>query len=111
MCIRDSHQPIRSLAQLCGQAAVVGIAGWLVWGYAIGAVLILYVLSSYVYLGNAPFWSFINLTARNLLRPLSALPLRLGKIDLAPLLALALLAVLAWWAPAGLEWAYRKLGA
>jgi uncharacterized protein YggT (Ycf19 family) len=104
------HQPIRSFAQLCGQATVVGLASWLVWGYAIGAVLILHVLSSYVYFGNAPFWSFISITARNLLRPLSSLPLRFGKVDLAPLLALALLGVLAWWAPAGLEWIYRRLG-
>jgi uncharacterized protein YggT (Ycf19 family) len=105
------HQPIRSFSQLCGQATVVGLASWLVWGYVIGAVLILHVLSSYVYFGNSPFWSFISITGRNLLRPLSSLPLRFGKIDLAPLLALALLALLAWWAPAGLEWMYRKLGA
>ena len=53
----------------------------------------------------------ISITARNLLRPLSGLPLRFGKIDLAPLFALALLGLLAWWAPVGLEWLYRKFGA
>lgn len=105
------HQPTRSFGQLSGQAVIVGLASWLVWGYAIGAVLILHVLSSYIYFGNAPFWSFISITARNLLRPLSGLPLRFGKIDLAPLFALALLGLLAWWAPVGLEWLYRKFGA
>ena len=105
------HQRVSSFAQLCGQATVVGLGSWLVWPYVAGTVLILHVLSSYVYLGNAPFWNFVSITARNLLRPLAAVPLRLGKIDFTPLLALTLLALAAWFAPEALEWLYRKLGA
>jgi uncharacterized protein YggT (Ycf19 family) len=107
----EVHQPVKSFTQLCGQATVVGLGSWLLWQYVVGAVLILHVLSSYVYLGNAPFWSFVGTTARNLVRPLSWLPLRLGKIDFTPLVALALLALAVWFAPESLEWLYRKLGA
>jgi uncharacterized protein YggT (Ycf19 family) len=105
------HLPLKSFAQLCGQATIVGLGSWLLWKYVIGTLLLLHVVSSYVYLGNAPFWRFISLTASNLLRPLAWLPLRMGKIDFAPLLALVLLAFTVWCTPNALTWLYQKLGA
>jgi uncharacterized protein YggT (Ycf19 family) len=103
------HLPIRSFAQLCGEAAVVGLGGWLLWRYVVGIVLLLHIISSYVYFGNAPFWKFISATAQNLLRPVTWLPLRLGKVDLAPILALALVICAGIFAPNLLASLYRQV--
>ncbi len=71
------------------QSALLGVAAYLPWKYLIVAVLLLHLLNSYLYLGRHPFWAFINATARNLLLPLSWLPLRAGKVDLLPLVGIA----------------------
>jgi len=102
------HLPVNSFQQLCAQAAIIGLSGWLVWPFIITVVLVLHVVSSYVYFGNAPFWIFINNTARGLLRPLAWLPLRAGKIDFAPLLVLALMITIILFAPGGLAKLYTK---
>jgi len=66
-------------------------------------VLVLHVINSYLYLGKIPFWQFVSMTAKNFLRPLSFLRLRLGKIDLAPLAGIAIVLVVAellsYWLP------------
>jgi uncharacterized protein YggT (Ycf19 family) len=81
---------IKSTAQLLAQAALIGLGTYLDWKYLIATVLFLHLLGSYVYFGEHPVWSFINLTARNLLSPLRWLPLRFGKVDLLPLAGIAL---------------------
>jgi uncharacterized protein YggT (Ycf19 family) len=80
----------KSVAQLLEQAAVIGAATYLAWKYLIVGILLLHLLNSYIYLGNHPFWSFINTTSRNLLWPLRWLPARVGKVDFLPVLAIAL---------------------
>ncbi|HTD68039.1 MAG TPA: hypothetical protein VK846_16055 [Candidatus Limnocylindria bacterium] len=105
------HLPLKSFQQLCAQAAVIGVGGWLLWQYIIALVLVLHVVSSYVYLGNARWWKFINTTASNLLRPLNWRPLRLGKLDCTPLLALALLVVIILLAPRGLVILHNRFAA
>jgi uncharacterized protein YggT (Ycf19 family) len=80
----------RSYGQLFQQAAVIGAAAYLAWKYLIVGILLLHLLNSYVYLGISPFWNFVNATARNLLFPLRWLPSRIGKVDLLPVLAVAL---------------------
>jgi len=107
LALLQVHSPIRSFGQLCGQAAVVGIGAWLLWKYVLVVLLGLHIISSYVYLGNTPFWNFIGLTARRLLRPLAWLPLRVGRIDLTPFVALALVVVAATYAPRALAAWYR----
>jgi uncharacterized protein YggT (Ycf19 family) len=72
-------------------------------------VFLLHAVSTYVYFGNAPFWKFITLTARNLLRPISWLPLRLGKLDLAPWIAVVIVGLLWWFLPPVLAELYAKL--
>jgi uncharacterized protein YggT (Ycf19 family) len=103
------HLPIRTFSQLCGQAAVVGLGGWLLWKYILAVILFLHIVSSYVYLGNAPFWNFITRTAQNFLRPVAWLPLRLGRIDLAPILALALVICAGIFLPQLLTILYRRV--
>lgn len=74
---------------LCQQAALLGITAVLVWKFLILGLLLLHLLNTYVYLGNAPFWHFVNFTARNLLRPVAWLPLRIGRVDLSPVVGIA----------------------
>jgi uncharacterized protein YggT (Ycf19 family) len=73
------------------QAATIGLGVYLNWQYLICVILLLYLLSTYVFLGTHPFWSFVGVTGGNLLRPLRILPLRIGKLDFAPFIAIALI--------------------
>lgn len=83
-----------SFAELAQQAVVLGLGAFLVWEYFIVALLVAHVLNSYVYLGNSPLWNFVNVTARNLLRPIRWLPLEIGKADLRPAVGILLVFVI-----------------
>ena len=93
------------------QAAVVGLGCYLHWKYLIGVILALYLVSSYVYFGNQPFWNFVTLTGRNLLAPISRLPLQIGRVDCAPVLGVVLVFLGAYLAESrwGLPWLYKHL--
>ncbi len=80
----------RSSLQLFEQAAFMGAAVYLAAKYLIVGILVIHLVSSYVYLGNHPIWNFVNASARRLLLPLSWLPLRVGKVDFLPLVGIAL---------------------
>jgi len=82
-----------SSAQLWQQSAVVSLASVMVWEFLLLGLLVLHLLNSYVYLGNASFWSFVNVTARNILRPISWLSPKVGKVELAPIVGIALILV------------------
>ena len=71
------------------EGLVLGLAAYLLWKYVIAAVLLLYVINSHVYLGTNPFWNYVDVTARHLLAPFRRLPLRLGRVDFAPLVMIA----------------------
>jgi uncharacterized protein YggT (Ycf19 family) len=101
--------PARSGAPAVQQALLIALASLLVWKYLIAGVLLLHLATSYVYLGRAPFWNFISLTGRNLLSPVRWLPLRFGRIDLAPLLGAALVLFLGELAARGLPRLYEQL--
>ncbi len=103
------HLPVTSFYQLCLQASIIGLHGWMVWPCVIAALLGLHLVSSYVYFGRAPFWNFVNAIARQLLRPGAVLPLRLGKFDLVPLIGIVLMVLVALQAPQGLAWLYQRL--
>ncbi len=94
---------------LVAQGAVAGLGAYLTLKFLIVAVLGLYLVNSYVYLGDFAFWNFVNNTARGLLRPLKPLPLRVGRVDLAPALAIALILVAAEFGRRGLGQIYLKL--
>lgn len=101
--------PVNSIRHLFGQAVVLGLSGWLLWQYIIVLLLVLHLVASYVYLGNSPIWAHVNATAAGLLRPLRGLPLRLGRFDFAPVVALAAVVLLAMWLPEKLAWLFSKL--
>jgi uncharacterized protein YggT (Ycf19 family) len=79
---------------LLAQGAVIGLAVYFTLRFLVAGFLALYVLNSYVYLGDFQFLDFVNTTARRLLRPLRRLPLRIGRVDLAPLAGIALVMTL-----------------
>jgi len=98
-----------SLAHFWEQALVLGLNSYLSWRLLITVVLALYLVNSYVYLGYSTFWGFINVTARNLLWPLSRWKLSWGKIDFIPLVGIGLVSLLAELAAYGLEALFGRL--
>ena len=101
--------PALSTSHRLEQGVVLGLGSYLLWKYVIAALLVLYLLSSYIYFGNQSFWSFVTLTSRNLLLPLRALPLHIGKVDLAPILVILVVFVAARFAERGLALLYTRL--
>ena len=86
----------------CQQAALLGVGAYLSWRYLLVGLFALHLLHSYVYLGRHPFWSFVTLAARDLLKPLQRLPLRVDRVDLSPVAGIALILLLAYIAENGL---------
>jgi uncharacterized protein YggT (Ycf19 family) len=84
----------QSTLHMLEQASLVGGGVFLTLKFLLPAFLFLHVITSYVYLGTSAFWDFIAVTARNLLHPLNRLPLRLGKVDFAPLIEILLIVLL-----------------
>jgi hypothetical protein len=101
--------PASSATRRLEQSLLVGLGSYLSWRYLIGALLALHLVASYVYLGDQPFWSFVALTGRNLLRPLRWMPLRWGKVDFAPLVGIALVFLAAELAERGFSALYGRL--
>lgn len=85
------------------QALVLGVSVYAIWKHAIGAVLALRFLNTYVYLGPHPLWNFIELTGKTLLRPLATLQLQFRRMDFAPLVAIALTYLIATFLEEGLH--------
>jgi hypothetical protein len=78
------HHP----AHLFQQSIVVGLGAVLVWRWLLTVVLGLNFLNSYVFFGSSPFWDFVQHTGNRLVRPLAWT--RMGRVNLPPLIALAL---------------------
>lgn len=89
--------PPLGLARLVQEGLLLGLASYLLWKPILLAICGLYLLNSYVYLGKSKLWRFLNSTGSNLLKPLRFLPVRLGKLDFSPLLAIGLILVLSHW--------------
>jgi hypothetical protein len=71
------------------EAGILAIASILAWRWFFAVFFLLYLLNTYVYFGNHPFWNFVAATGTKLLKPLSSL--RIGKVEFAPFVAIALL--------------------
>ena len=67
--------------------------------YVLPPFLLLHLIGSYVYLGGNPLWEFVRATARNLLAPLGWLPLRVARLDFAPVVGVVVLLLLLHWVP------------
>lgn len=78
-----------------GQAALVGVGAYLAWKYLIVGLLLLHWLNTYVHFGRHPVWDHVHALARRLLWPLKPIPLRVGKADFAPIVAMAVVFLVA----------------
>ncbi len=101
-------QPV-SAAHRIEESLVIGLASYLAWKYVAGALLVLYLLNSYIYFGRHPFWNYVAAEAQTLLRPLHRLPLRAGKVDFTPVVGMALVFLIAELAERGLTALYLRL--
>ena len=101
-------QPV-SMGHRLEQSLVIGLGSWLVWKFPAGALLVLHLLNSYIYFGRHPFWKYVNATAQSLLQPLKKIPLRAGRVDFAPVVAIAIVFFAAEGAGRGLVWLYTRL--
>jgi len=94
-----------SWLHLLEQAVVLGLGVYPAGRHVVGVLLGLHLLNTYVYLGGHPAWNFVNAAGKRLLAPLKPLPLRLGKMDFAPLVGIAVVYALAEL----MEYALRQL--
>ena len=101
--------PPVSVAQRLEQSMVIGLSSYLVWKFPAGAILALHLLNSYIYFGRHPFWKYINATAQKFLTPLEKIPLRAGKVDFAPVVAIGLVFLAAEFVERGLNLLYARL--
>jgi uncharacterized protein YggT (Ycf19 family) len=91
------------------QSTLLGLSSYLLWKFPIGVILLAHLLNSYIYFGKHPFWHYVEVTARKLLRPLEKAPLKVGKVDFSPVVALAIIFALAELAGRGLNLLYSRL--
>ena len=92
------------------EAFVVGLGSYLAWPYVIVTLVGLHLLNSYIYFGKHPFWDFVNAEARTVLAPLKKVPLRIGRLDFAPMAGIILVLLIAQGMVDVLGWLCRKLG-
>jgi uncharacterized protein YggT (Ycf19 family) len=109
LLLRLDMVPASAPARLLAEGAIIGLAACLTVKFLLVALVVLYLFSSYVYLGEFSVWRFVDATARRLLRPLRRAPLRVWKIDLTPVLAIVLVLVAAEYAQRGLSHLYQRL--
>jgi uncharacterized protein YggT (Ycf19 family) len=101
-------RPISGVHRL-EQALVIGLGSYLVWKYIIAGVLVLHIVSSYVYLGSHNFWTQVGALARRILKPLNPVPLAIGRVDFAPVVGIAIVFLIARLAEAWLTRLYAHL--
>jgi uncharacterized protein YggT (Ycf19 family) len=82
--------PSRNIESWLTQGLVASASVYLWVALLVYAVMALYILNSFVYLGNHAFLAYVNTTAQRMLKVLRWLPLRAGKLDFAPFLMIAL---------------------
>jgi uncharacterized protein YggT (Ycf19 family) len=95
--------PSSSVAQRTQQAMLVGLGSYLAGKVLIGGALALHLVSSYIYFGRHPFWPQLEDISRRLLAPLRGLPLRVARLDFAPVLGIILVFLLADFAENGVK--------
>ena len=90
-------------------AGIMALCILVAWKYVVVIFLGLHLVNTYVYLGSSSFWQFVTLTGNRLCLPLRWLPLRIGKLDLAPALLIVGVLIGAHYASAQLVQLYRRL--
>lgn len=101
-------RPVSS-AHAWQQAAVIGLCAYLSLKWWIVVLLLGHLVNSYVFLGRWVFWQYVHTTARQLLAPLRWIPLRLGKVDFAPVAGMLIVMISTQFAVRALHALYRSL--
>lgn len=91
------------------ESLIIAAQSYLIWKFPVAALLVLYLLNSYIYFGRHPLWNYCEVTSQTMLRPLRKIPLRLGKVDFAPVVAIALAFLITGFAGRALQFLYRRL--
>jgi len=87
----------QSWVHLLEQGSLVAVSLFISLKYLLPPLLLLHLITSYVYLGNNAFWNFVASTGLHLTSPLRQLPLRFAKLDFTPVVgAVLILSVLQW---------------
>ncbi len=76
------------------QGLVVSLSVYLLAKSLVVSVLVLYLVNSFVYLGNHAFLAYVNTTAQRMLKLVQWLPTRAGKFDFAPFVLLGLVVLI-----------------
>lgn len=92
--LRIIPQPVSEAARI-GEALLIAVQSYLIWEFPIVALLLLHLLNNYIYFGRHPLWQYADVTANTLLKSLKWLPLRIGKLDLAPVVGIAVVFLVA----------------
>jgi uncharacterized protein YggT (Ycf19 family) len=90
---------------------IIALQSYLIWNFPLAAILVLHLLNSYIYFGRHPVWNYADVTAQKLLRPLKQIPLRLGKVDFAPVVGIALVFFVSEFTGRGLGILYQRFSA
>ena len=102
LCCLQMLPPI-SAAGRFQQGILLGLSSYLQWQYPLGAILGLHLLNSYIYFGQHPIWRYISATAQTILHPLRFIPLRVGRVDFAPVVGIGLIFLAAHSAEFGIK--------
>lgn len=100
--------PVSAGHRIAG-ALLVGLGSYLAWKFVAVALLVLYLLNSYVYFGRHPFWNYVDVTARTLLSPLKKIPLHAGRVNFAPVVGIILIFLAGELMERGLIWLHARL--
>jgi len=84
----------RSTWHVVLQGLLIGCAVWVTLKYLLPGILFAHLIANYVYLGSSPLWDFTASTSKRVLHLLRRLPLRFGRLDLAPVVGAVLLLLL-----------------
>jgi uncharacterized protein YggT (Ycf19 family) len=95
--------PKLSTWHVAAQGAVIGLTAYCSLKFLVVSFLGLYLVNSYIYLGDFALLNYVNTTSRGMLRPMRWLPLRVGRVDLAPLAGMAVVIAAAELGRRGLE--------
>ncbi len=91
------------------QAALLGLGACLTWSHLVAGILLLHLINTYIHLGEHPLWGYVDSLARSVLGPFRGTPLRFGKVEFAPVVALALVYLASRGADHLLMQVYRRL--
>ena len=101
-------QPV-SEARRLEESLLITPQSYLIWKFPVAALLALHLLNSYIYFGRQPVWNYADATAQTLLSPLKKIPLRVGKVDFAPLVGMAVVFLVAEFTGRSLRFLYCRL--